>query len=203
MHTCHFMSFCFQYHSLHFCFLSRRLDIAHTWILFLRARSIILDLKLLYVLANFINHLIATLVAYKMLMQIFIGVYSILFALMAFSLFVFFCSDFSSSKDDNFESMLFWYFCFQFVVSKVVQLSIFSAISSEVLAVIPGHCEHPLRFCKKVIVVLRTWVHHRIVARQYRTMCSREGGTHNVWCASSICMWCWICITSTLAIGTA
>lgn len=67
MHTCHFMSFCFQYHSLHFCFLSRRLDIAHTWILFLRARSIILDLKLLYVLANFINHLIATLVAYKML----------------------------------------------------------------------------------------------------------------------------------------
>lgn len=56
------------------------------------------------------------------------------------------------------------------------------------LWMIPGHCEHPLRFCKKVVIVLRTWVHHRIVARQYWTMCSREGGTHNVWCTGSVCV---------------
>ncbi|CRL06108.1 CLUMA_CG019313, isoform A [Clunio marinus] len=77
-------------------------------------------------------------------------------------------------------------------------------VSSEVLAIFPGHCEHPLRFCKKVICsVLRTWVHHRIVARQDWTMCSREGGTHNVWCACSIGMRCRISITSTLSICTA
>lgn len=40
--------------------------------------------------ANFINHLNATLMAHKMLMQIFIGVYSVLFALLAFGLFVLF-----------------------------------------------------------------------------------------------------------------
>lgn len=40
--------------------------------------------------ANFINHLNVTLMAHKMLMQIFIGVYNVLFALLAFGLFVFF-----------------------------------------------------------------------------------------------------------------
>lgn len=69
-----------------------------------------------------------------------------------------------------------------------------------IINLIPGHCEHPLRFCKKVVIVLRTWVHHRIVARQYGTMCSREGGTHNVWCTRSIGVRRRIGVTSSLAV---
>lgn len=63
----------------------------------------------------------------------------------------------------SFFLFIFWILVI-FFISKQDQCT--RVFSSEVLAIFPRHCEHPLRFCKKVVIVLRTWVHHRIVARQ-------------------------------------